>query len=528
MTANTRKWLLRSAVGLVALLALGVGALLYFGKRFEPYMREQAIAYLEKRFESQVELKQIHVEMPGWDTLRLLSRGRVALISLGGEGLVLRHKGRTDVPPMFVLRKFGATVDLNTIFTAAKSVPVVTLDGMEINVPPKGERPKLSGNQPEEPKQEDDDGKGTGVQIGEVLIHEAKLTILPRDKAKVPLEFALHDIKLESVMAKEGMRYDAFLTNPKPKGQIKSTGTFGPWNGDEPADTPLSGDYLFENADLGVFKGIAGILRSTGEFEGVLSEITAKGEASVPDFRLKMAGNPVPLHTTFEVGVDGTNGNTTLKPVIAKLGSTNFTTSGAVIKHDGDQRRTITLDAHMPAGNMTDVLRLAMKGDPFMSGVLKLDTKIVIPPLSGKVKEKLELDGTFEVTGGKFLRSTIQDKIDGLSRRGQGKPKNQEIDEVVSRMSGDFQLDDQVISFETLAFAVAGAAVNLNGAYDMGGDMLDFRGALSLDAKVSQTMTGWKRWVLKPVDPFFAKNGAGTFLKIKIEGNAKEPKFGLD
>jgi hypothetical protein len=49
-----------------------------------------------------------------------------------------------------------------------------------------------------------------------------------------------------------------------------------------------------------------------------------------------------------------------------------------------------------------------------------------------------------------------------------------------------------------------------------------------LEAKVSQTQTGWKRWALKPVDPFFAKNGAGTFLRIKVEGNSAEPKFGLD
>jgi hypothetical protein len=41
-------------------------------------------------------------------------------------------------------------------------------------------------------------------------------------------------------------------------------------------------------------------------------------------------------------------------------------------------------------------------------------------------------------------------------------------------------------------------------------------------------MSGWKRWALKPVDPFFAKRGAGTFLKIKVDGTSREPKFGLD
>jgi hypothetical protein len=236
----------------------------------------------------------------------------------------------------------------------------------------------------------------------------------------------------------------------------------------------------------------------------------------------------VPLTTTFEVLVDGTNGNTELKPVVATLGSTHFTTSGTVIKHDGDQRKTISLDVSMPAGNVRDVLRLAMKGSPFMEGKLALATKIGIPPLTGKVKEKLVLDGTFEITGGKFLRSNIQSKIDGLSRRGQGEPKNEEIDQAVHRLSGDFNLADEIITFRTLAFAIPGAAINIGGNYDIGADQLDFQGALMLDAKVSQTVTGWKRWVLKPVDPFFAKRGAGTFLHIKVQGSSKNAKFGLN
>ena len=517
MGPRAKKWL--TGVGIAAsILAIAAGAgLMYLSARFQPYIREQAIQYLQERFDSQVELAGISVSVPGGAAFHLATRGKIALARLEGDGLVMRHKGRTDVPPMFQLRHFSAMVDLQTLFTAAKEVPLVTLDGMEINIPPKEERPELAG------------GSGnSAVRIGEVEIHDAKLSILPRDRTRVPLSFDLHEVRLASVHSKGEMKYDAYLTIPKPQGQIHSTGSFGPWSSSEPSDTPLSGSYRFENADLGVFKGIAGILTSTGQFEGQLGELTARGEVRIPDFRLKMAENPVPLTATFEVGVDGTNGNTTLRPVQARLGSTNLTTSGAVIKHDGDAKRTIALDANIPSGNMTDVLRLAMKGDPFMAGVLNLKTKIAIPPLDEKIKQKLELDGKFEVTGGKFLRSKIQDQIDSLSRKGQGKPKNQEIDEVVSRMSGDFKLDDQVITFRTLAFAVAGAAINLDGAYNLGSESLDFHGALSLDAKVSQTQSGWKRWVLKPVDPFFAKNGAGTYLKIKVVGSSKEPKFGLD
>ena len=70
--------------------------------------------------------------------------------------------------------------------------------------------------------------------------------------------------------------------------------------------------------------------------------------------------------------------------------------------------------------------------------------------------------------------------------------------------------------------------MQLEGNYDLNADALDFHGALRLRAKVSQTVTGWKHWLLKPVDPFLSKNGAGTYLKIQVVGNSKAPKFGLD
>jgi hypothetical protein len=273
---------------------------------------------------------------------------------------------------------------------------------------------------------------------------------------------------------------------------------------------------------------VAGILQSTGSFEGELDSITARGEAYVPDFRLKRSGNRVPLRVKYQVLVDGTNGNTVLQPIDAILGATHFTTSGAVFKHDGDSHRTIKLDVNMPRGRMPDILRLAMKGDPFMEGTLNLKTTLEVPNLDGKVKDKLRLDGRFDITEGHFLKSTIQDQIDSLSRRAQGQPKNQEIDEVISRMRGRFKLDDSVITFRELTFGVPGADVDLDGSYHLNADVLDFHGALKLEAKVSQMVTGWKHWLLKPVDPFLSKNGAGTYLKIQVVGSSKAPKFGRD
>jgi hypothetical protein len=512
----------------LVLAAAGLVAARVLSRRFEPFIRAQAIEYLQNRFASDVELRDLRVRLPQMSPLRLLMTGGHGMIArVDGGGLTMRLRDRPGLPPIFAIRKFAFEIDPGKLFEATRTVPLVVLDGMEIHVPPRGER-RADGAPPKDAAPAPAPESRPTVLIEKIVINNAVLMTLPKDPKKRPLRFDIHRLELASAGPGVPMKYDALLTNAKPPGEIVSKGSFGPWAAGEPGDSPLSGEYDFRRADLGVFAGIAGILESKGSFQGTLAAIEARGEASVPDFRLKMAGNPVPLTTKFEVLVDGTNGDTVLKPVHARLGSTSLTTSGAVIKHEGDERRTISLKVSMPDGAIRDLLRLASQGAPFMDGRIRLNTRVDIPPLSGKVREKLVLDGRFELLEGKFLRSTIQEQIDNLSRRGQGAPGDSGIDEVVSYMTGEFRLQNEELSFRSLAFGVPGAHVQLAGGYNLENDALDLRGNLRLQSKVSGTVQGWKRWALKPVDPFFAKRGAGTFLNIKVDGTSQKPKFGLD
>jgi hypothetical protein len=517
------------AAGIVTVLAAVVIGLLVAGyvltKRFEPYIREQAVSWLEKRFDSRVELASLHVHLPPASPLRMLrSVGRRGtLVRVDGSGLTIRRNNGPDAAPLLAIRKFSFEIDLGAIFESPKILSQVNVEGMQITVPPKGANDSAQ-----------DESQNTAkidiraVDIRQIVARNSVLEIMPKVQGKAPLKFDIAWLRLDSAGKDSAMKYEAVLTNPKPVGLIHSQGNFGPWSSSEPGDTPLSGSYSFDHADLSTFPAIAGILNSTGDFEGTLSAITARGKASVPNFRLTAAGHPVPLSATFEVLVDGGNGNTILKPVRATLGSTQFTTSGGVIRKNGDLQRQIALDVNMPDGDLRDVLRLAVKDSPLMEGRLALKSKVLVPPLIGKVKEKLVLDGQFAISNGRFLRSQLQSKIDSLSRRGQGQPRNQEITQVVSDMTGSFRMENQTITFSSLTFSTPGSAVQLAGQYDLAHDAMDFHGALGLDAKVSQTVTGWKRWVLKPVNPFFEKNGVGTYLRIKIDGSSSSPHFGLD
>ena len=100
-----------------------------------------------------------------------------------------------------------------------------------------------------------------------------QLTTLPREAWKEPLQFDIQHLRLYGGGPGEAMKFDAVLINAKPPGEIRSSGTFGPWDRAEPGGTPVSGKYTFRDADLSVFKGIAGILSSDGEYHGSLGHI---------------------------------------------------------------------------------------------------------------------------------------------------------------------------------------------------------------------------------------------------------------
>jgi hypothetical protein len=136
----------------------------------------------------------------------------------------LRLHGRSDAPPILAIKHFSFEVDLGVLFDTPKTVHRVTLDGLEIQVPPKGEGPAAQTGSV-------NGSSNTGssnVVIEEVLIRNARLIILPRDRTRVPLRFDIHDLRLESAGKDVAMKYTAVLTNPKPPGEIHATGVFGP------------------------------------------------------------------------------------------------------------------------------------------------------------------------------------------------------------------------------------------------------------------------------------------------------------
>jgi hypothetical protein len=186
------------------------------------------------------------------------------------------------------------------------------------------------------------------------------------------------------------------------------------------------------------------------------------------------------------------------------------------------------LDITMDNGRLEDVMRLAVPTPkPPMTGGLRLQTKFKLPPGDVDVVKKLQLDGRFAIGRGRFTNAGVQRKINELSDKASAKGNDDEVAAVSSDFTGRFKMQRGVLALPSVTFDVPGAVVELAGQYAMQSETIDFAGNLFMDAKLSETQTGWKAMVLKIFDPLVRKNGK-TVIPLKISGSRNDPHFGVD
>ena len=195
------------------------------------------------------------------------------------------------------------------------------------------------------------------------------------------------------------------------------------------------------NADLGVFKGISGILSAQQLWRARCDALRSKGKPTRQFSPVAAGGHAMPLHATYQATVDGTNGNTLLNQIDASFLQTALVAKGGVVGRPGVHGRTVTLDVVMEQARLEDVLQMAVKAPrPPMTGALKLSTKFVLPPGDRDVVEKLLLNGTFKIVDTRFTSPDVQARINGLSQRTRGQNPDRKAETVSSQFAGTFKL----------------------------------------------------------------------------------------
>src|SRR5262249_11543989 len=187
-------------------------------------------------------------------------------------------------PPLSTIQKL--TVLITLVGMLRKHIAMVRDEWMQIFIPSQDQEKFNSSSQ---------------MVIDELIANGASLKF---GRKSQPLEFSIHSGDLKNVGGKDSALFHVRLSNPEPPGDIEASGNFGPWKPGDAGQTPVSGHYTFQGADLSVFKGIAGILSSKGRFNGVLGQMTVEGSTDTPKFTVSSGRHKSELKNQFKALVN--------------------------------------------------------------------------------------------------------------------------------------------------------------------------------------------------------------------------------
>jgi AsmA-like C-terminal region len=441
-----------------------------------------------------------------------------------GEGVAFRQLGSLpNTPAIVTVQRFTIEGHYIDIILRPGYLSRITMKGFRVYIPPLGTPRRPSNWQ----------ATKSIIRVDEIIADGASIEIARAD-GHAPLRFDISKLKLGSVSQNTAMSYKVTLHNPLPPGEIRGQGQFGPWSPDTPSQTPVRGKYTFQNADLGVFAGIAGMLSAEGNFQGILGHIESQASIDIPDFMVTRSKHSVHVAANFNGSVNGINGDVQLKSVTAAFLKTQVLASGEIVGLAGQHGKTASIDMTVHDGRIQDVLRLFVsEPKPPLDGVTTFRAHAVIPPGKEPFVQKVRLSGDFGIESGQFAQASTQENVDALSNQSRGvKPNEQAEDEdperVISNFAGHVELRDATATFTNASFEVPGASARMHGTYNLQSEVVNLHGTLKTEAELSKMTSGFKSALLKPFDIFFKRKHAGAVLPVHLIGTYKHAQAGLD
>ena len=426
------------------------------------------------------------------------------------EGIEFRH-GQNQFK-LITIQKLVVEGSYFGILT--RHVPRITSIGTRVFIPPFGGHVTFHSQH-------------SKIVVDELLANGTGVEFISADRHSSALVFDVHEALLHHVRWGKPIEYRLKFHNPNPPGEISVEGNFGPWADGHPQDTPMSGNYNFTNADLSVYGGIAGVLSSTGKFDGAFKHINVSGVTETPDFVVSSGGHKHRLVTHFDGYVDATQGNTFLSRVECRLDRTTVIARGSIASSTNEKDKVADLHFAARHGHIEDILGpfVSAPRSP-MSGDLLFAAHAQLAHGNQPFLESVKLQATFGIDDGSFKPETQRD-VDALSAGARGENK-EDPETVLTDLKGTVDLSGGIAHFSELEFGVPGAKAQLHGTYNIVNHRVNLHGEMKVDTKISKTSSGAKSLLLRIMDPLFRKKRKGEIVPVHILGTYEKPEFGLD
>jgi len=310
------------------LVALLLGAGIVLGRKFWPFSEKSVIEDLAEASDSTVTIRSYHptyFPVPGCVV----------------EGIEFRHGN--DHFRLITIERMRIQGSYAGILT--RHVLRITTERARVFIPPVGSREVFHS-------------RHSNLVVDELVANGSSVSFLSDDKNKQPMRFDVHDARFTGVRWGSPISYRLKFHNPNPPGELAVSGNFGPWADGHHEDTPLSGGYKFDHADLSVYGAITGTLNSDGKFGGAFKHLNVSGFTDIPDFEVKDGGHKVRLRARFDAFVNATNGDTFLNQVQANFGRTSVIAAGSVAGSKEEKGKMAKLNLKSHNGRIEDILGL--------------------------------------------------------------------------------------------------------------------------------------------------------------------------
>jgi hypothetical protein len=471
-----------------------------------PFRYRNVEPLLQKVFASQIKIERYHrtyFPHPGF----------VA------DNVTLRRNSAPNLPPVGTvthLRVEGRWVDLLLL---RDRVHLVNADGLHVIIPPAGS----AANKEDFPPGSSGDFTGPPTVVEQLDVQNATLDLLRAGGGRYT--FPIRRLLIGNLHQGQTISYSLDMQNARPSGRIQAHGSFGPLLAGKLEATPVTGDFTFTGVKLSEIHGLHGTLSAVGHFQGRLGEIDGSAQSSTPDFSVANGrGTLVEGNVTYDVS--GLNGDITLHAVDVHTGRSLIHAEGNI---SGSPKVT-SVDLLVEHGRVEDLLRPFITCDTPVTGPVLLHGHANLAGgTSASFFDRLTMNGVFTVPGERFTDTATERNLTAFSQRAQGVKTGEDSGAqpaVLPHVAATVSVRNGMAELSPLMVHMPGAAVRLKGAFDLQNQNVRLTGDLRMQSDVSHVTTGFKAILLKPLAPFFKKDGAGAVVPIAITGAPHHYKVG--
>ncbi len=501
LSPRARRWMAGAGFVLLASVMAGI----WLVGRNWPFRYRSIHPLLEDVFGSQVSITQYrrtYFPHPGFMAM----------------GLALRRNTAPDQPPIGTVRTLFVQARWIDLLQLRDQVQLVSISGAHFVLPAPGSR----AAQEDFPPGSSSDFAGPQTPIAHLEVHDSQLDVLRADGSF--FSFPVRLLQLRHLQLGRAMQFAVDMDNAVPRGRIHASGSFGPLNTSAAGDTPLSGTFTFDRVDLAEVGKLHGTLSSSGRFSGRLDAISAQAQAEIPGFAVS-DGHGVPVAGSVECTVNGLNGDVFYRRLEVHTGATVVEANGSTA---GTPRKSTRLAIAVRQGRVEELLRPFLSGPVPVAGPVSLHGRAYLAPAKPghRFLERLRLEGAFDIPSEGLTDASMRQKLAEFSQRAQDKkvpdPAQGEqqagASDPVSSLEGLASIENGIVPTRDLKFQVSGARAQLSGDFNLETTAVHLTGRLSTREELSGLTTGFKSFLLLPLDPFFRKGRRGAVISIAVTG----------